>query len=257
MVKWTRELGTAVIKLAQEGGFETLPLPESDIDIFIRAEEWHEEAKKEYVRGVKHPAILAILNTVNTQLEHGNTAVADKKGEEPDHAQTAVADTYPRRSSGGLSESDEREAESYLGNLPVPNEVQKDATPMPADLSEIGDKQVRRLSSEYNSYLGRAKWVLSKETNDLANATHLRDSAYRKAYKYHHTAISLKGERPTKDIIDAFAQEDENYKQWDARVKLHQERVVSLKALVEIYGGNVERLSREATLRQYEWERSR
>ena len=223
-MEWTRELALAVIKEAQRGGFERFDPPENKEGLFLRAQEWVEEAKKEYKSGGKPPTVLAILSLVEGQLEHGNTAVADKSVEEPDHALTAVENTYPRRSSGGLSESDEREVNAFLEhNLPIPREIDHEPSVMPSDITELGDKQVRKLSSEYNAYLARAKWLLALATTSLANSTHLRDAAYRKAFKDSHMVISIKGDRPTKDLVDSMANEDTNVKNWNEAVQKHSD----------------------------------
>lgn len=249
------QIATAIINEAKAGGFESKPLPEYDDQRITMAQGWVDSAKEEYIKGGKHPTVIAIL-TLAGQLKQGNTAVADKTVEEPD-LELTVADTYPRRSSGGLSESDEREADAFLERLPIPPEIEREPTPMPSDIHSLGDFDVRRLMGEYNAYLGRAKWLLANAQTDLANATHLRDSALRKAFKTVHEELVKKEQRPTKDVVTSFAEEDEKVIEWNEKIREHQNHVTSLKALVEIYGGNVDRLSREATLRQYEWERSR
>lgn len=266
---WTIELADAVLKECQSGGFLSGPLPMTNHATIELAQSWYEEAKKEAEKGVKHSTVLAIVNLVEGQLqEQGNIAIADNEVEEsnPGLAAVPMESTYPRRSSGGLSESDEREIDNFphelealvvAHHLPVPSEFDGEPSPMPREIDDVGDKQLRRLSGEYNSYLGRAKWLLAVATSDLANAIHLRDRALRKAFKEVHEELVAKDQRPTKDVVTSFAEERDEVVSWNERVKGHQNHVTAYKALVEIYGGNVERLSREATLRQYEWERGR
>ena len=274
------KLATAILKEAQSGGFMTEDIPESVEERATLAQEWAEEALRSQKEGMKHPTVLAIVNMLDSeQLEQGNTAVADVRGEEPDPGSTAVPEregiqgTYPRRSSGGLSESDEREAETFVhpilgemdetdmlafkNKLPIPQEFDDEPSVMPRDLTEVGDKQIRRLSSEYQAYLNRARWLQAIALSDLANSEHLFNHEYRRAYKEFRSKMMANGERPTKDAVDSFAQEDKQVLVMSDNVRKHENEVTAYTALVKIYEGNVDRLSREATLRQYEWERSR
>lgn len=241
---WTVTLAEAVLRECQSGGFYNDPIPISGDETIQLAQDWYQEAKKEADRGVKHPTVIAIVNLVEGQLEQqGNTAIADNgKVEESDPELAATSDL---------------DKLALEHRLPLPQEFDGEPSLMPRDSDDITDKQIRRLSLEYNSYLGRAKWLLAIAQSDLANATHLRDRALRKAFKVVHEELVKKEQRPTKDIVASLAEENEEVVEWNGRVKEHQNHVTAYKALVEIYGGNVERLSREATLRQYEWERSK
>ncbi len=165
-----------------------------------------------------------------------------------------VASTYPRRSSGGFSESDLREYEG----LPIPKAVEESVPQeMPTDLTELGDKAVRRLYSTFGSYLGRARWRLATANSNLANATHLRDEAYRTQYiKVKREAVTNE-EKLTIEDLQNLAKESEEYKEWSSRVKDHTNEATNWKALVDIYGGNVDRLSREWTMRTEQYERER
>ncbi len=60
-----------------------------------------------------------------------------------------------------------------------------------------------------------------------------------------------------KEVLDAEAREDPEFEKLDGEVRNHQNDVTTLKALVDIYGGNVDRLSREWTMRQDEYEKTR
>lgn len=255
---FTRELATAVLNEAKVGGFLNVPLPEDNQEFLALAQDWYEEARKEAEKGVKHPTVLAIVSLVEGQLD-GNTASADKEVEDSNRSLAAVEKTYPRRSSGGLSESDEREIENFIKSqhLPVPEEFVGEPSIMPRDLDDVGDKQLRRLSGEFNSYLGRVNWLLAVATSDLANASHLRDRALRKAFKEVHEDLVKKDQRPTKDIVTSLAEEKLEVIEWNEAVKEHQNHVTAYKALADIYKGNLDRISREATMRQWEWERGR
>lgn len=265
----TPQLARIIINEALSGGFESEAMPEDEGDLVARGTSWAEAAIESYQSGVKHPTVLAIVNLVDSkQLEQGKTASADVEGEDSNPELTAVAESYPRRSSGGLSESDEREIISYDSihslersirgqNLPIPEEIEHAPTPMPRDLSELTDKKVRQLSGEYNSYLGRAKWILAVATSDLANATHLRDEAYRQAMKIIARFDDDTGKKKLAAVLDAEAKDDFEYQKFNDGAREHQNRVTAYKALVEIYAGNVDRLSREWTMRQDDYNKSK
>jgi peptidoglycan hydrolase CwlO-like protein len=72
-----------------------------------------------------------------------------------------------------------------------------------------------------------------------------------------YETLTEDGRRVSKDIIDTFAKGDSDYKEYEENVKLLQNKLTRYKALVEIYSGNVDRLSREWTMRQNEWERGK
>ncbi len=152
----------------------------------------------------------------------------------------------PKR-EGFVSQALEIEAK-----LPIPKEVDFDYTHLPDDFTELTDTQIRRFSSHNQHFLNRARYLLAGVVNHNSAATHLRDEAYRQAYKK-----AADEKKATRDYYDLVAKEDETYKKYDADVRNDLEQVNIYKALVEIYSGNVERLSREWTMRQNEWEKSR
>lgn len=142
-------------------------------------------------------------------------------------------------------------------NLPIPRDADFEYKHIPPDYTELTDMEIRKYSSHNQHFLNRVIYLLSNTANHLADATHLRDEAYRKAYKYYNAELMRQDIRPTKDLIDSFAKEDEKYLMYDEDARQAQEKVVLYKALIEVYRGNVERLSREMTFRQQEWEKTR
>jgi hypothetical protein len=65
------------------------------------------------------------------------------------------------------------------------------------------------------------------------------------------------GKAKLRDIIEAEVLEDPEYKKYDLLVREHEKNQGIYKALTEIYSSNVERLSREATMRKDEFDRGR
>lgn len=225
-----REIALNALKVAKEGGYlETIP--SKTPEIIELAEFYIEQAKQESVKSAKmkrDPVIKELLNIRTLALQNKSEDAFDQflNGNEAKH------------------------------NLPIPPDPEGDATELPRDFTSIGDKEIRRLHGEYNSYLARARWMLAVSTNHLASATHMRDDAYRKGYKTYSSKLELTEQRVTKDLIDSHVKtEEENYKKYDTDAREAQEKTVIYKALVEIYSGNVDRLSREWTFRQQEWEK--
>lgn len=215
----------SILKLAQEGGYLDA-IPEDEEDIIREANFYLAEANKAYENGMKKDKTIQAIRSLGEKL--GEETVSELFGSD--------------------------KPELYRG-LPVPEDLHGEPTPMPLDFTELGDKQLRKLHGEYNAYLARARWMLAVMTNRLSGVLHLRDAEYRRAYREISEEARKNDEKLTKDYIDSLAREDVAYVDYDNKAKLHNEDVVSYKALVEIYGGNVDRLSREWTMRQDEEKR--
>ena len=265
----------AILSEVAAGGWLDREIPEDEKDLVELAVYFVDEAKLALEDGMDNEHIHAIIAlgsevsppVLSETAEHTNDGVPPGEIDSvvlptSDHVQFAGADdpikevekTYPRRSSGGFSESDLREYEG----LPIPQPVEESVPQeMPTDLTELGDKAVRRLYSTFGSYLGRARWRLAAANSNLANATHLRDEAYRTQYiKVKREAVTNE-EKLTIEDLQNLAKESEEYKEWSNRVKEHTNEATNWKALVDIYGGNVDRLSREWTMRTEQYERER
>lgn len=212
----------AILKAAQEGGYLD-KIPENDEDIISEANFYLQEATKSYENGMKGDK--TIKEIVNLGKKLGQNAVDELFGS--------------------------NETQLFRG-LPVPPDIHNEPVPMPFDFSDLTPKELMKLHAQYNAYLGRARWMLALVTNKLSAAVHLRDAEYRRAYREISDAAKKKDEKPTKDYIDSLAREDTAYIDYDNKARLHGEDLVSYKALVEIYSGNVDRLSREWTMRQDE-----
>jgi hypothetical protein len=278
------ETALEILSEAKNGGYEDQPLPEDPDEVVARATYFYDEAKKAFEDGMRD-------NTIQTIIFLGDSPL-------PEESDNPVAATYPRRSSGGLSEGDERDGEGgdvkiekgttrgtsaphtpvvetdevelmspgvfFAGkiaseNLPVPQHIEGDPDPMPRDLSELTDKEVRRLSGEYNAYLARVTYLLGINSSDLANAEHLLDAQRAKVLRG-LDLVDPNGDGKKQKLMKVIESEilaDEKVTKLMQEVSANQQNVIILKSLKEIYGGNVDRLSREWTMRQNEWEKSR
>lgn len=143
------------------------------------------------------------------------------------------------------------------GTLPIPRDADFEYKHLPPDYTELTDLEIRKYSSHNQHFLNRTRYLLANTVNHLADANHLKDEAYRKAYRENYQELDVTLGKPTKDLVDSYTVQDEKYKMYDEDARQAQEKVTIYKALVEVYSGNVERLSREMTYRKDEFERSR
>lgn len=269
-VGMTSEVALAIINTAKAGGYEDEPVPQDEEELIARAVYWWREARKAFFEANMRD------NAIQTIIWEGDAVMPkeefDSYGSLPKDDNNDIADSYPRRSSGGLSESDERETEGFNPDysastpneiplrerLPIPPHIEGDPDPMPRDLVSLGDKEIRRLSGEYNAYLARVTYLLGVESSDLANAEHLLDAEKARAIR----EIDTKDPNDPKKsklakVIEAEIAADPKVKEFSDAVAGHQQSAIVLKSLKEIYSGNIDRLSREWTMRQNEWEKSR
>jgi len=235
------QLALTILKEGQRANFFTDEIPEKEDQIIDLAEKFIEDAKK----AVEDDPVLARDEDLNAILELANveTKPLYKSGHIP-------------RSSGGYSEADQREAEVEFENfpanprvfekLPLPSDPDGEEPNVPNDLDQVSDKEIRQIHWIYNKYLGRARWLLAEESAALTTSKHLRDDAYRRAF------VETDG---TKDVRDAYAKGSAEYIEWNEKVLEHQNKVSKLSALVEIYSSNVDRASREWTMRTDQYER--
>jgi len=259
------KIARAILSEVAAGDWLDKEIPEDESELIKLAQYYAEEAATAVeIEGMKDEHLLAIINLSKASLPvlSAPADLPNSEGGPPgeitylggqENTLNKVAKTYPRRSSGGYSESD-----LSIEGLPVPKSTEE-AVPydMPTDLTDLGDKELRRLHSAFNSYLGRARWLLAIATSNLANATHLRDEAYRSSYLYNYRKSTMEGEKLTQPVLENLSKDTEEYKEWNEKVNKHNKDVTSWRALVEIYGGNVERLSREWTMRTDQYERER
>lgn len=140
--------------------------------------------------------------------------------------------------------------------LPIPAEIEGDVPGMPRDITKASADEIRRLHGAYGACLSRATYLVSIASADVRNASHLRDAAYRKRLNAIRTKARAVGEKLTNSEAEALALEDAEVVGWEERLRHEENRLDQLKALKEIYKGNVDRLSREASMRQDEWLRS-
>lgn len=256
------DVARAILSEAKSSGFMEGDLPELEDDIIKESKYWFEEAYKAHEAGMQHDTVLAILNIASGGSGGGseyNPGYAKVEGMVPNlgHSEAELRDVPV--DNAVVAPVDPGLPADFVqrNNLPVPKDWQGDPEDMPRDISELTDRDVRRLSGEYNAYQSRAKWLLALAISDLAQSTHLRDHAYRQSLKKISKVDPSTDKAKLKEVLDAEARENPEFAKFDEAVLKHQKDVTILKSLVDIYSGNVDRLSREWTMRQDEYEKTR
>lgn len=237
-------IAKSIINEAIQGGFMEPGEWKNSPDEIKEAEYWVEEAKLSWKAGFNHPTVEAILYLADAGEAY------KKQGSDPaplPDDTNPVAHTYPRRSSGGFSESDQREAD--LDGLPIPQDFNEDPTLVPRDLTAVGDIELRRLHGEYQAYLSRVTWLVSTKTNELKSAEYLREDEYRKGYLTWKENKMIREEKSTQAELDLLARGGVEYKKLNKEVTRLEKELSELKALKEIYAGYVTVLSRDWTMR--------
>lgn len=215
----------AILLAVEEAGFANPRNDEDNLTDVQLAIYWIGEAEKGWKAGAKDEIIQTILN-----LSPEGVPVKEEGLD------------YFR---GGIFELED--------GLPIPKPIDEPAPHLPLDFTTLDDETLRMLHSTYNGYLARARFNHAMAVNITAAATHLKDDAYRKAYKEWAKKLEDEGTRPTKDLIDVYTREDEVFVMFERDARIEQQKVNSYKALVEIYAGNVDRLSREFTMRSTDY----
>jgi hypothetical protein len=259
----TDNIARAILSEVAAGDWLDKEIPEDESEIIDLAGYYVDHALEWIAEGnPDNQHINAIINLSKVSPPVlSEVAVHNHDGTPPGEIKTKeekVRETYPRRSSGGYSESDLRVDSEELDwenavvkeGLPIPQRTEEEAPlNMPTDLTDLGDKALRRLYSAFNSYLGRARWMLAISSSNQANATHLRDESYRVSFLSAYKKSKLEGEKLSQAILEQLAQDTENYKSWSVKVRKHSDEVTSWRALSDIYSKNVEVLSREWSMR--------
>lgn len=262
----TPELATQILSEAAKGGYYTSEIPEDEDKLTEEGQYFLDEARRAKESGMNDPTIDRIIELGGEERPIEGSEVdlppRDKRPEEV-AAALAIADsvedvrealTEPVRDT--LGTMPERGRPEVERGLAVPAEIQGEATPMPRDLTQISDMEVRKLHGEYNALLARATWLVAITASDLMNAEHLRDDRLRRAIRG-LDRIDPDTEKPKlSKVLEAEAAEDPGYREWEERVRQHEQELEQYKALKEIYKGNVAVLSREASMRNDEFTRS-
>lgn len=267
-----------VLEIAQEGGYLEGDIPVEEAEVNEQANYFVTEAIDAWASGMrdKHVGLILVeaeeMSQEEFEADMAEGEVIDKPEPVVNYASSGDG---PPKSSGGYSESDLREPESApepntaikatseeedfmaANKLPIPQPVAIEDNGLPADLTTLDDRVLRRYHSLYNGFLARSRWLLGVATGELIRAEHLRDEALRVSL-LKVNRIDPKTEKPKSiGTLDAEAKESVDYQDWAEAANKHEREVAMRKAVVDIYQSNVAVLSREWTMRTEQWERDR
>jgi hypothetical protein len=140
--------------------------------------------------------------------------------------------------------------ESYQPRaMPAPMDLEREPTPMPEDLTGIGDIEARRLHSQFNALASRARYLHGLEA--------AKARACERIYK-HHLKNAMRDARQTlgKDAsvteVQQLADDHDLVSPWLARKTKHTEAAEAYKTFLSIYTEDVSVLSRDWTMRDNE-----
>ena len=268
--------GTAVEILleAEKGHFLDEPIPEDEAEQVRLGEWWLEQAQRAVETMPDNETVLAIIELgkngegAKDPLPDDERAEAEEDaavqaaisaGEEMDRDQETQAEQEPAEPVGSPSPESTRESPVTGSDRnhghPVPPVVEGEVMAMPRDLTSLDDRQVRRLMGEYNALFARVTWETAIEGADLTNAEHMMEHSLRVARRK-VARVDVGGRKLNAEDVNDEARMDPEFQQWEQRYLEHDRRFRELRALKDIYEGHLERLSREASIRDQEFKRS-
>jgi len=139
--------------------------------------------------------------------------------------------------------------------LPIPSHLDEDPPEMPRDLTECGDRELRRLHSIFNAYLNRVAYMLGLERADEKAASRILEQESKRALR-EVEKVDENGRNKPQHVLLAEAASDPKVVAWDERLAQHEANLAMLYTMRDIYSGNVERISKEWRMRQDEWTKS-
>jgi hypothetical protein len=141
-------------------------------------------------------------------------------------------------------------------NLPVPPEIQGDVPDMPGDLTGLDDRKIRQLHGEFNAYLGRVEYLLSRERMALHQAKLVLENMVQEGLRTAEK-IDPSTEKPKlASVLEAEVNADGDVMAWRMNVQRHEMAIIELRGFQEIYARHISVLSREWSMRSEEYQRS-
>lgn len=273
------DAGTAVLilEVAKSGGFLDEDIPSDEKEQLELGKWWLEQAVKAAEGGMAdNDAVRQIIELGKNgdgaveeaapmpddqlaEAEEQAVAEAISAGEEMDRDQDLPEEPDVEEPVGSPQQESSGEPPVTVPDRnhghPVPPAVQGEVMPMPRDLTSLDDRQVRRLMGEYNALFARVTWETAIEGADLTNSEHMMEHSLRVARRK-VARVDVGGRKLNAEDVNDEARMDPEFQQWEHRYLEHDRRFRELRALKDIYEGHLERLSREASIRDQEFKRS-
>ncbi len=150
----------------------------------------------------------------------------------------------PKRKYTRRKKNEDNENVTEFMGLPVPDEWEGDFPKLPKDVTEISDVELRRLYAQFGALLSRANWVLANHRSQKARAERMKDWTFAKALR------DVQGSNA--ETRKAAASLDPEVEKWTEAIVEHETNVYKLSSLRDVFASNIERLSREMTMRSDE-----
>jgi len=206
------------------------------------------QAQEALEAGVKGDQVTAILD-MGKSLSERASSLGPRAGQVPDVDLEARSESDP---------TPERKAAEQMvadAGLPVPQDPDGEPPALPRDLEGLSDREVRKYHGIYNAYFTRVLWLIGLERADADSAERLADW-YRSKALASSPAVDDKGDKVPQGVRMADADQDDDAQLWRKRAVQHKANLHLLYSLKDAYAANIERLSRDWTMRQQEYERS-
>lgn len=237
----------AILKEAKAHDVLDKPIPEDD-DLKIKVADYIVgQARKAREAGEEGEHVIAILFTADVDFTTGEIKEKGDDREENEILEETEAPTE--------DEAFYRAAikETVKDHLPIPKEPD-DEPELPFDLTAISDKNLRFLHGAFNACFARAAWLYAINEAGEAAAKQIAD------HKEDEYIVGLGDERKdfggkakSAALLKAeAAANDDAIVEWRDRQKKHAIQGNRYRRLRDIYESNVDRLSREGTLREDE-----
>jgi hypothetical protein len=147
---------------------------------------------------------------------------------------------------------EEEEPSEPLAEKDAVRTTKREAPDMPYDVTEVKDREVRKLSSRFQVHLNEVTRELSVVQTQMLRAKQLRDAAHRNAYLAEANASRAAGTKLSQAVLDMAATNSPAVQEKESELFELEVKERDLRALRDIYKGNVDRLSREMTMRTEE-----
>lgn len=227
----------AIIVEAKSSGVYEAPMPEADDKKLQEASEIVAQAEAANRAGIKSEAVVSILNIASMNGSTGEV-------EEVKHEKDSAVDIKPSSDQSLEEQYTSQSLPVEFESLPIPSEYEGTTPELPADFTQLGNDQIRRLHSEFNACSARARYLLVIEETYSYAAKTIYDHYFEQAFW-----ATKKEEKAVKYDREIEARNDKEVSLWFKRYTEHDIKVRNLKKLMEIYDNHCDRLSREWTMR--------
>lgn len=211
------------------------------IEASMSADEVVDAARDAFAQGSRAEPVVRILNLVDFDPEEPHSSDAPAQQVEPGASPAATPAKTQR----------------FMG-FPEPRPIADEEIPqIPADLTSVSDRELRRLQSAWSAVHSYALHVVGQAEAELA----MVKQAYELKLKMQINAIpkidASTGKQKPAGQVDAEAHQDEDVQRWKEKLTQLTSDLTIMKSLRDGYASNLAVISREWTMRHQSWEKER